>query len=135
VLQTTKEQLVHPASSSEDYAIIQRFILAFVQQENTPVEAIFPSSDTVFVAEIRGDIVGAIVAHKRDDTHWQLTLCYVTGGQRRSGIGRALVNAVIDHVGPGIELQVKATIGGQGFYQKLGFQAGNEFLCWKYLTT
>lgn len=72
---------------------------------------------------------------KTDDTHYQLVLIYVSGGYRKSGYGRALFNAVVEHVGHGIELQAKATINTQSYlYQKLNFQAGNEFLNRKLTT-
>jgi len=102
------------------------------QQENTTVDAIYPE-DPSFVAEINGTVIGAVVIHKRDEARWDIKLLYVSGGHRLSGYGRALINAVCDFVGPGVELHVKATIGGQGVFQKFGFQAGNEFLNWKYL--
>ena len=112
MLQQTKE-LVR-AGNSDDLSTIQRFVIAFAQQENTSVDAIYPE-DPSFVAEINGTVIGAAVIHKTDATHWEIKLLYISGGHRLSGYGRALINAICDFVGPGVELHVKATIVAKRF--------------------
>jgi GNAT superfamily N-acetyltransferase len=128
----TKER-IRPGNGPEDYAAIQRMAMVYAQAEHTGIE--IRPSDQSFVAVLDGNIIGTAVARRTDDTHWQLILIYVSGGHRRGGVGRALFDAVVEHVGHGIELQAKATMDTQSYlYQKLNFQAGNEFLVWKYLT-
>ena len=54
-----------------------------------------------------------------------LVSLYVSGGWRRSGIGTSLVRAVMQDVGPGIELGVLVApnnLPAQAFYRSLNFQ-------------
>ena len=103
------------AANIQDHVVVEWLAIALAQQEGSCGRegGNILSGDQVFVAEIGAAIVGAAVVHKHDDAHWQLTLLYVTGGHRLSGIGRALVHAVIDHTDPDVELFVSSTIGAK----------------------
>ena len=120
--------LVRPANS-QDLPAVQRLALALVQQESTAVADI--PSGRIFVAELAGAIVGmAIVDHEK------LSHVYVSGGYRLGGIGRALVRAVVDHIGTGFELELVVSsqnLGAHAFYKRLGFQQADG-LAWKYRT-
>ena len=111
-------------ANSEDLSAVQRLALALAQQESTAAEAI-PTEAHIFVAEIGAAIAGMAVVHKHGAAHAKLTHLYVTGGHRLSGIGKALVRAVIDYIGSGIELELlvsSTNLGAQAFYQKVSFQ-------------
>jgi N-acetylglutamate synthase-like GNAT family acetyltransferase len=127
----TSERLIR-AGNSEDLPVIQKMAFAFAKQENVSVDAIYPS-DQSFVAEIDGTVIGAIVAHKHDATHWEIKLLYISGGHRLSGTGRALLKALENFVGPDIEIKVKATIGTQTYFQHLGWKP-IDFLVWGLTT-
>jgi ribosomal protein S18 acetylase RimI-like enzyme len=71
---------------------------------------------TIFVAEINNKIVG-FAGHDAG----QLVV-YVSGGWRRSSIGKALARAIIDHVAPGkLSMCVSpSNVAGQAFCRSLG---------------
>jgi hypothetical protein len=123
--------LIRPGNGPEDYAAVQRFAIAFAQKENAAVNAIYPE-DKIFVAETGNAVVGAIVAHKHDATHWEIQLLYVSGGFR-GGTGRALLKALDDFAGSGVEIKAKATIGTQSYLQHLGWKP-IDFLVWGHTT-
>jgi ribosomal protein S18 acetylase RimI-like enzyme len=79
---------------------------------------------TLFVSEIDANIVGFIGIDKRDTHTADLKLLYVSGGFRKSGIGRSLVVAAIDALGQGCELNVlvsKTNGPALALFKKLGF--------------
>ena len=130
MLLETKERLVRPATK-DDFTTIQKFAMAFAQTENCAVDVIRPE-DPSFVAEINGNVIGAAVVNKRGEDWW-LTLLYISGGHRLSGYGRALIEAVENFVGPGIEIKAKATIGTQTYFQHLDWRP-IDFLVWGITT-
>ena len=96
--------IVRPARPDDLGAILGLARALALQENDTRAENILPTFK-VYVAEDR-QIVGFAAVDRHLSDAAVLVSLYVSGGWRRSGIGTGLVRAVMQDVGPGIELGV-----------------------------
>lgn len=91
----------------------------------------------LFVAELKGDIVGAIMAGYDGHRGWLYTLA-VLPGYRRRGVGQALVNTAIEALRKlgciKVNLQIRAgNHAVTAFYRSLGFAVEDRISMGKLL--
>lgn len=75
---------------------------------------------TGFVAQENGTLIGTGLCWKFGNTHASLGLIIVSSEQQGKGIGRELMNLVLEELGDRCVL-LNATPAGQPLYEKLGF--------------
>ncbi|VVD70541.1 N-acetyltransferase GCN5 [Pandoraea eparura] len=77
---------------------------------------------TGFVAEEDGAMIGTALCWKQGDSHASLGMIIVAPEHQGKGIGRALMNLVLEVLGNRCTLLI-ATAAGQPLYERLGFVA------------
>ena len=84
--------------------------------------------DAVLIAETTGRVVGFATARVLGDDAFMLTDLFVDPDHMRSGIGRALIDAVVataTRLGR-TRIEVEANRHAVAFYRRIGFVAGQE---------
>ena len=77
---------------------------------------------TGFVAEEDGAMIGTALCWKQGDSHASLGMIIVSSDHQGKGIGRKLMNLVLEELGDRCALLI-ATPAGQPLYERLGFVA------------
>jgi GNAT superfamily N-acetyltransferase len=77
---------------------------------------------TGFVAEVDGAVVGTGLLWKQGDQHGSLGMIIVSSQHQGKGIGRKLMNLVLEELGARC-IVLNATAAGQPLYESLGFKA------------
>ena len=77
---------------------------------------------TGFVAEENGEVIGTGLCWKQGDKHGSLGAIIVSPDHQGKGIGRKLMNRVLEELGDRCTL-LNATTAGQPLYESLGFNA------------
>lgn len=77
---------------------------------------------TGFVAEEDGAVIGTGLCWKQGDRHGSLGMIIVSSDHQGKGIGRKLMNLVLEELGDRCALLI-ATPAGQPLYESLGFEA------------
>lgn len=78
---------------------------------------------TGFVAEIDGTVIGTALCWKQGSEHGTLGMIIVSADHQGKGIGRKLMNLVLDSLGSDRCTRLIATPAGQPLYESLGFCA------------
>ncbi|MEA2386643.1 MAG: hypothetical protein QOJ22_817 [Thermoleophilaceae bacterium] len=81
------------------------------------------AANGLFLAEQNGDVIGFVSSWLENNVAWIGDL-YVTKAGRRTGVGRALVGAVIENLRArgATHLLLGANVESLSFYEKLGFR-------------
>ena len=83
-----------------------------------------------FVAEARDAVVGSVCTVAYPPAFGWVAMVLVDPGQRRQGIGKALLRAGIEHLqGRGLSVKLDATPEGKMLYDTLGFV--DEYQAWR----
>lgn len=77
---------------------------------------------TGFVAEVEGTVIGTALSWKQGGGHGTLGMIIVSADQQGKGIGRKLMNLVLDALGNDRCTRLIATPAGQPLYESLGFR-------------
>ena len=83
-------------------------------------ESIASKEYSALCAEIGGLIVGMCVWHQTDSKTVNIDYVYVKPKYQGEGIGRLLINEVLEQIGDKTKIQL-STQNAQGFYEKFGF--------------
>lgn len=78
---------------------------------------------TGFVAEMDGTVIGTALCWKQGGGHGTLGMIIVSADHQGKGIGRKLMNLVLDALGSDCCVRLIATPAGQPLYETLGFEA------------
>jgi ribosomal protein S18 acetylase RimI-like enzyme len=90
-------------STSDDRSAVHRLAMVLALQEGAAAAEV-PATFHVFVCEVDSKIIGFAAVDKHTSDAVQLTHSFVSGAHRMSGIGKALVNMVLQSVGSGVEV-------------------------------
>jgi len=117
--------LVARASASElDVArAIRRTVL--VEEQAVPLEVEVDGLDDEaehFLARL-GALPVATARARRTPKGWKIERVAVLGAQRRLGVGRVLVQHVLEHAPAGASVYVHAQESAMGFWERAGFVA------------
>lgn len=82
--------------------------------------------DVVLVAEVTGRLVGFATARARGDDAYTVTDLFVDPDHMRSGVGRALIDAVVAAAirSRRTRIEVEANRHAVAFYRRVGFVGG-----------
>ncbi len=79
---------------------------------------------TIRVAEIKGVVVGYIIAHKLDRSEIQLKSLFVDPLEHKKGVGSILLSELLDQIQPGTAIEltvVNDNVVAKALYVKYGF--------------
>lgn len=97
----------------------------FLEEQAVPVEVEVDGLDgdaEHFLARL-GSLPVATARARRTARGWKIERVAVLRPQRQLGVGRVLVQQVLEHAPPGLEVYVHAQEGALGFWERMGFVA------------
>jgi predicted GNAT family N-acyltransferase len=97
----------------------------FVEEQAVPVELEVDGLDGEaehFLARL-GSLPVATARARRTAKGWKIERVAVLAPQRQLGVGRVLVQGVLEHAPLGLEVYVHAQESALGFWERLGFAA------------
>jgi predicted GNAT family N-acyltransferase len=97
----------------------------FVEEQAVPVDVEVDGLDGEaehFLARL-GSLPVATARARRTPKGWKIERVAVLAPQRQLGVGRALVQGVLEHAPPGVLVYVHAQESALGFWERLGFTA------------
>jgi predicted GNAT family N-acyltransferase len=97
----------------------------FVEEQAVPIEVEVDGLDDEaehFLARL-GGLPVATARARRTPKGWKVERVAVVGAQRRLGVGRVLVQHVLEHAPAGASVYVHAQESAMGFWERAGFVA------------